>query len=202
MIDSKDYELLKQEIKKLEDELGIRDEDVDISKVLSDAGFDLDLKKLEEEMMNPAIPKFTLSYRVSHPDAVEPKYNYTTDSGFDLHSVEEVIIPSLGRALVPTGLCFDIPKGQEIQVRSKSGLAINQGLFVLNSPGTVDAGYTGEVKVIVFNTNNESFTIKKGMKVAQAVVCPIINSEWLNLVKVSQINEKDRNSNGFGSTGI
>jgi dUTP pyrophosphatase len=202
MLDSRDYEKLKQEIKKMEDELGIDSGDVDINKILKDAGMELDLKKIEDEMMNPVIPKFTLGYRTIHPDAVEPKYNYPTDSGFDLYSVEEVVIPSLGRELIPTGLCFDIPKGQEIQVRSKSGLAINQGLFVLNSPGTVDMGYTGEVKVIVFNTNKESVTIKKGMKVAQAVVCPIINSEWLKLVKVSQINEKDRNSNGFGSTGI
>lgn len=202
MIDSKDYELLRQEIKKMEDELGIESGDVDINKVLSDAGIALDLKKLEDEMMNPAIPKFTLNYKVIHPDAVEPKYNYSTDSGFDFHSVEEITISGLSRDIIPTGLCFDIPKGQEIQVRSKSGLAINQGLFVLNSPGTVDAGYTGEVKVIVFNTNNTPVTIKKGMKVAQGVVCPIINSDWLNLVKVSHINEKDRNSNGFGSTGI
>jgi len=202
MLDSKDIEKLSEEFRQMEKELGIENKDLDINKILSDAGIEFDFNKLEEEMLNPTITKFKLGYRLIHPDAVEPKYNYVTDSGFDLHSVEEITIPSFGRALVPTGLCFDIPNGQEIQVRSKSGLAINQGLFVLNSPGTVDAGYTGEVKVIIFNTNNTEVTIKKGMKVAQGVVCPITSSEWLNLIKVDDINKKDRNSNGFGSTGI
>ena len=202
MLDSKDIEKLSEQFRQMEKDLGIENEQLDINKVLSDAGINFDFNKLEEEMLNPTITKFKLGYRVIHPDAVEPKYNYVTDSGFDLHSVEEITIEPFGRALVPTGLCFDIPKGQEIQVRSKSGLAINQGLFVLNSPGTVDAGYTGEVKAIIFNTNNTPVTIKKGMKVAQGVVCPITSSEWLELTKVSDINEKDRNSNGFGSTGI
>lgn len=202
MLDSNEIEKLSEQFRQMEKELGIENKDLDINKILSDAGINFDFNKLEEEMLNPTITKFKLGYRVIHPDAVEPKYNYVTDSGFDLHSVEEIIISPFGRALVPTGLCFDIPKGQEIQVRSKSGLAINQGLFVLNSPGTVDAGYTGEVKVIIFNTNNTEVTIKKGMKVAQGVVCPITSSEWLNLIKVEDINEKDRNSNGFGSTGI
>jgi dUTP pyrophosphatase len=202
MLDSNEIEKLSQQFRQMENDLGIENKDLDINKILSDAGIDFDFSKLEEEMLNPTFTKFKLGYRIIHPDAVEPKYNYVTDSGFDLHSVEEITISPFGRALVPTGLCFDIPKGHEIQVRSKSGLAINQGLFVLNSPGTVDAGYTGEVKVIIFNTNNTEVTIKKGMKVAQGVVCPITSSEWLNLIKVDDINEKDRNSNGFGSTGI
>ena len=202
MLDSNDIQKLTEQFRQMEKDLGLENQDLDINKILSDSGIEFDFKKLEEEMMNPTIQKFELKYKVIHSDAVEPKYNSITDSGFDLHSVEEIIVEPLGRALIPTGLCFDIPKGQEIQVRSKSGLAINQGLFVLNSPGTVDAGYTGEVKVIIFNTNNTPVTIKKGMKVAQGVVCPITSSEWLELIKISEINEKDRNSNGFGSTGI
>ena len=74
--------------------------------------------------------------------------------------------------------------------------------MVLNSPGTVDNGYTGEVQVIVFNTNNISITITKGMKVAQAVLCPVVNGKWVNLVEKEKINEKERGNNGFGSTGI
>jgi dUTP pyrophosphatase len=104
--------------------------------------------------------------------------------------------------LIPTGLSFDIKDGFEIQVRSKSGLAINQGLMCLNSPGTVDNGYTGEVKVILFNTNNEPFKITKGMKVAQAVLCPVVNGAWVELEEKNETANKDRNSNGFGSTGI
>jgi dUTP pyrophosphatase len=129
-------------------------------------------------------------------------YAYESDSGFDLYSNEEVIIPPFGRALIPTGVFFDLPQDFEIQVRSKSGLAINQGLMVLNSPGTVDEGYTGEIKVIIFNTNNTEFTITKGMKVAQAVVARAITGRWVNLVQVDKIEDKDRGSKGFGSTGI
>jgi dUTP pyrophosphatase len=74
--------------------------------------------------------------------------------------------------------------------------------MVLNSPGTVDNGYVGEVQVIVFNTNNYTVTIPKGMKVGQAVLCPVVNGKWVNLVKKTKINEKERGENGFGSTGI
>jgi dUTP pyrophosphatase len=107
-----------------------------------------------------------------------------------------------GRALIPTGLKFDIPDGSEIQVRPKSGLALKQGLTVLNTPGTVDSGYNGEIQVIVFNTNPKPFTIEKGMKIAQAVLCPVVNGNWVELIKVDSVDEKDRGDNGFGSTGI
>ena len=147
-------------------------------------------------------PKLDLGYVKLHPDAFDPKYNYETDSGFDLHAVEEIEIPAFGRALVPTGISFDIKDGYEIQVRSKSGLAINQGLMILNSPGTVDNGYSGEVKGILFNTNNHPVTITKGMKIGQAVLCPVVNGKWVNLIQQNKINEKDRGNNGFGSTGI
>lgn len=162
---------------------------------------DIDLVQMEKDIVENTA-KFELNYQVINPFAVEPKYNYDGDSGFDLHSIDEVEIPAFGRALVPTGLCFDIRDGFEIQVRTKSGLAINKGLMVLNSPGTVDSSYTGEIKVIVFNANNHFITINRGMKVAQAVVSPVVNGGWVNLNKVYEINKKDRGSNGFGSTGI
>jgi dUTP pyrophosphatase len=131
-----------------------------------------------------------------------PEYAYESDSGFDLRSSEDIIVKSFGRCLVPTGMRFDIPDGYEIQVRSKSGLALNHGLMVLNSPGTVDSGYQGEVKVIIFNTNSEEIKIEKGQKIAQAVLCPVVNGKWINLINVSEISKKDRNDNGFGSTGL
>ena len=149
-----------------------------------------------------AKPKLELVYKKLTPDAVTPKYNYESDSGFDLYSTEDIVVTGLGRCLVPTGLSFDIGTMHEIQVRSKSGLAINEGLFVLNSPGTVDNGYTGEVKAIIFNTNSTSVTIPKGMKVGQAVLCPVVNGGWVDLQQTNKINEKERGSNGFGSTGI
>jgi dUTP pyrophosphatase len=195
-----DIDSLKEQADKLQDFLNQHDDnELDYDMILQEYG--LDVKSLEREMDNYA-PKLDLGYVKLRPDAVDPKYNYETDSGFDLHAIEEVEIPAFGRALVPTGISFDIKDGYEIQVRSKSGLAINQGLMILNSPGTVDNGYTGEVKGIIFNTNNHPVTITKGMKIGQAVLCPVVNGKWVNLVQKNKVNEKDRGNNGFGSTGI
>ena len=195
-----DIDSLKEQADKLQEFLNQHDDnELDYDMILREYG--LDVKSLEREMDNYA-PKLDLGYVKLRPDAVDPKYNYETDSGFDLHAVEEVEIPAFGRALVPTGISFDIKDGYEIQVRSKSGLAINQGLMILNSPGTVDNGYTGEVKGIIFNTNNHPVTITKGMKIGQAVLCPVVNGKWVNLVQKNKVNEKDRGNNGFGSTGI
>ena len=104
--------------------------------------------------------------------------------------------------MVPTGLKLSFDIGYEIQVRPKSGLALKQGITVLNTPGTVDSGYNGEIMVIVFNTNQTEFTIPKGMKIAQAVLCPVVNGKWVELVEKNKINNKDRGDKGFGSTGI
>ena len=195
-----DLNSLKEQADKLQEYLNQHnDNEIDYDMILQEHG--LDVKSLEKEMANYA-PKLDLGYVKLHPDAFDPKYNYETDSGFDLHAVEEVEIPAFGRALVPTGISFDIKDGYEIQVRSKSGLAINQGLMILNSPGTVDSGYISEVKGIIFNTNNHPVTITKGMKIGQAVLCPVVNGKWVNLVQQNKINEKDRGDNGFGSTGI
>lgn len=190
---------LQEEIKKIQESFGISDDDNNFDEVFD--SFGLNLNELESDMENFS-QKRELGYSIIHPDSIPPKYNYGTDSGFDLHSVEEIVLKPFGRALVPTGLCFDISDGYELQIRPKSGLAINQGLTVLNTPGTVDCGYTGEIKVIVFNTNPEEFIIKKGMKIGQAVLCPVVNGSWVELVQLETIKEKDRNNAGFGSTGI
>jgi dUTP pyrophosphatase len=163
--------------------------------------FGLDLEELEVAMENYT-PTIDLMFSKSNTDAVTPKYAYDSDSGFDLHSTEEIWIESMDRRLVPTGIHIDIPEGYEIQVRSKSGLALKQGLMVLNSPGTVDQGYTGEIQVIIFNTSKHRINITKGQKIAQAVLCPVVSGKWITLVEKKEINEKDRNSNGFGSTGL
>jgi len=202
MIDGQDIDLdfLKnkaEELQKLLDNSG--GNDINYDEIMNEFG--LDLKQLEHDMKNYA-PKLDLGFVKLNPDATEPKYNYPTDSGFDLHSTEDLEVGPFGRILVPTGLSFDIKDGYEIQVRSKSGLAIKQGLMVLNSPGTVDNGYTGEVQVIIFNTNNYSVVIPKGMKVGQAVLCPVVNGKWVSLNEKKTINNKDRNDKGFGSTGI
>jgi dUTP pyrophosphatase len=204
MENQKEFDEMQEKLAQLKDYLSAdmdEEEDIDIDYDLIKSEFGVDLLSMEEEIRSHK-ERSPLKYNLIHPDAIDPKYNYESDSGFDLYSVNEVVIPPFGRSLVPTGICFDIPEGLEIQVRTKSGLAINQGLMVLNSPGTVDAGYNGEVKAIIFNANNSEFTIKKGMKVAQGVLCPVLAGGYVELIKVSEIKEKDRNSNGFGSTGI
>ena len=167
-------------------------------KLSDELGFDLS----EFEDANQFVGDGKLTINFVSTNEKELSYAYESDSGFDLYSNEEVKIPAFGRALVPTGVSVDLPQDFEIQVRSKSGLAINQGLMVLNSPGTVDEGYTGEIKAIIFNTNNHEFVITKGMKVAQAVVSRCITGRWVKLNKVDKIEDKDRGNKGFGSTGI
>jgi dUTP pyrophosphatase len=169
------------------------------SEVLESMGIKMeDISSHFDEQMERKVP---LNYTNSS-DNKEPEYAYDSDSGFDLRSTEEIWIQAHDRKLIPTGLRFDIPDGYEIQVRSKSGLALNQGLMVLNSPGTVDSGYQGEIKVILFNTTKERIKIEKGQKIAQAVLCPVVNGKWVKLVKVDEIGQKDRNDKGFGSTGL
>ena len=187
-----------ESIKKLQTEpFGLNGEST--STLFDSLGIDFDV--LNEQFENQFQPKIELNY-TNDSDNNEPEYAYGSDSGFDLRSTEEMWVQANSRLLAPTGLRFDIPDGYEIQVRSKSGLALKQGLMVLNSPGTVDSGYQGEVKVIIFNTTNERIKIEKGQKIAQAVLCPVVNGKWVNLVKVEEIGEKDRNDKGFGSTGL
>lgn len=201
MMNPEEFDFYNDKIKEMDDimNLDLDDDLDDYDEIMNELG--IDMKDIQSEF-DDYTPKLELGYTKLHKDAVEPKYNYESDSGFDLHSTEEIIVPPFGRVLVPTGISLDINDGFEVQVRSKSGLALKQGLMCLNSPGTVDNGYTGEVKVIIFNTNQEPFTISKGMKVAQAVLCPVVNGKWVDLVKKETINNKDRAENGFGSTGI
>jgi dUTP pyrophosphatase len=176
-------------------DFGMPNSQFDINDIVSN------IDDLDSILMDKSAGKINLEY-TNDSDNKEPEYAYESDSGFDLRSTEEIWVQANDRKLIPTGLRFDIPDGYEIQVRSKSGLALNQGLMVLNSPGTVDSGYQGEIKVIIFNTTKERIKIEKGQKVAQAVLCPVVNGKWINLVKVEEIGEKDRNDKGFGSTGL
>ena len=175
----------------------------DTNKMLETLGIDVDMieNMFNESVTSNITRNVDLKFK-NESDNKDPNYAYKSDSGFDLRSTEDVWVFANNRKLIPTGLRFDIPEGFEIQVRSKSGLALNHGLMVLNSPGTVDSGYQGEVKVIIFNTTNENIKIEKGQKIAQAVLCPVITGGLVNLIKVEEIGEKDRNDNGFGSTGI
>lgn len=193
------WDAIQKQFEQIKKESGIEPEE-DYIKELEDM-FGMSLEEMNRET-EISFKSKNLGVELIHSDAVFPSYAYPSDSGFDLYSVAEIRIQPLGRALVPTGIKLSIPEGYEIQVRPKSGLALNQGLTVLNTPGTVDSGYNGEIKVIVFNTNNEAVTVAKGMKVAQAVLCPVMSGTFVNLTPIDKIEDKDRGDNGFGSTGI
>lgn len=138
-------------------------------------------------------------FKLSHPNAKMPEYATPEASGADVFAVADVVIPGNGAALVPTGLKPELIPGWEIQVRSKSGLALKEGLFVLNSPGTVDSDYRGEIGVVIGNINAEARTIKAGQKVAQIVVSPVAQAK---MILVDSLSSTARGEGGFGSTGL
>jgi len=111
---------------------------------------------------------------------------------------EDINIPAFGRALLPTGLKVAIPDGYELQIRPRSGMALNKGITLLNTPGTIDAGYRGEIGVIVYNANNHEITITKGERIAQAVLSKFETIDW---EQVEDLDATTRNEGGFGSTG-
>jgi dUTP pyrophosphatase len=185
------YEQLQDAIKNSD---GV--EDADLENLIN-----ISYDDLEEEILKQQNTQ-KIKFKKLHDDVISPKYAYELDSGFDLYSTEKIVLPAFGRALVPTGLSLDLPEGYEIQVRTKSGLAVNLGLMVLNSPGTVDRGYLGEIKVPVFNTNNSSLIIEKGMKVAQAVLCPVVCGKFVEFEELDDLGTSERGDKGFGSTGI
>ena len=141
----------------------------------------------------------TLGFKRIHPDATLPAYAHASDAGMDVRSVEDLTIPAGRRALVHTGLVMELPLGYEAQVRPRSGLALKHGITVLNTPGTIDAGYRGEVGVILANFGDADFVVKKGDKIAQIVIAPVTQPE---IVEVADVNATDRGAGGFGSTGV
>lgn len=140
----------------------------------------------------------TLAFKRIHPDAVLPAYAHEGDAGMDVRSVEDVIVPASGRALVHTGLVMLLPDGYEAQVRPRSGLALKSGLTVLNTPGTIDSGYRGEVGVILFNSSKVDFAVRKNDRIAQLVIAPVVHAE---VVEEESVDETERGAGGFGSTG-
>jgi len=134
----------------------------------------------------------------------DPEYATVGSSGFDFRAdlSDDVEIESGSVAIIPTGLYFETPPNFEIQVRPRSGLAVKNGVTVLNTPGTVDADYRGEVKVILINHGKETFTVKHGDRIAQGVIATVISKNIVNLKKIEEITtETERGSGGFGSTG-
>ena len=129
-----------------------------------------------------------------------PKYETSGSSGMDLAAnIDTNINIDPGKsAIIPTGLALSIPKGFEVQIRPRSGLAAKQKISVLNTPGTIDADYRGEIKVILINLGHEPFRVEKGLRIAQMVVCPMVQAQ---LKEVDDLNQTERGKGGFGSTG-
>jgi dUTP pyrophosphatase len=153
--------------------------------------------------VNPDLHKIKFEFK-NESDNQDPEYATNGSSGFDLRAnlVEPIVMYSGEVSIIPTGLYFKIPDNFEIQVRPRSGLAAKNGVTVLNTPGTVDADYRGEVKVILINHGKSKFTINHGDRIAQAVIASVFAKNVINLSKVDSISEDtERGSGGFGSTG-
>ncbi|MCI6953270.1 MAG: dUTP diphosphatase [Spirochaetia bacterium] len=138
---------------------------------------------------------------VTSPGAVLPSYQTKGAAGADICAcIETDVVIRVGeRVMVPTGLFFEIPQGYEVQVRPRSGLAVKNGVTCLNTPGTIDSDYRGEIKVILINLGQKPFTVKNGDRIAQIVVSPV---EQASFCKVDVLSSTERGEGGFGSTGV
>jgi len=134
-----------------------------------------------------------------NPEAIIPHYAHEGDAGMDVYSCEDSILNPDERRLISTGLSFEIPRGFEIQIRPKSGLALNNGITILNTPGTLDSGYRGELKVILFNTSKNLYNVKKGEKIAQIILARYEEAE---IEETNELTQTKRADGGFGSTGL
>ena len=144
--------------------------------------------------MHPTVKIYSLS-----SDFHLPNYATSGSAGMDLASTVEVSIAPGERKLIPLGFSLELPEGYEAQIRPRSGLALKNGVTVLNSPGTIDSDYRGEVQVLLINHGEETFWVTKGMRIAQMVVAPVSRAQ---LVLVNGLGETERGEGGFGSTGL
>lgn len=142
--------------------------------------------------------KFSLKVKRIHKDAKLPRYAHFNDAGLDLFAVEEVLIKASETALIKTGIQIELPIQTEAQIRPRSGLALKNGITVLNTPGTIDEGYRGEIGIILINHSKEDFLVEKGMKIAQMVIKPVWQVE---VSEVEELSDSIRGEGGFGSTG-
>lgn len=148
-------------------------------------------------------PEATLRVRRLHPDAIEPRYASIGAAGLDLFARldQPLRLEPGGRALIPTGLAIALPAGHEGQIRPRSGLALRHGIGLVNTPGTIDEDYRGEVGVLLINHGDEPFVIEAGARIAQLVVAPIRRVR-VQLVEEAELGSTERGSGGFGSTGV
>tara|TARA_Y100000310_G_C20366676_1_gene661525 strand:- start:19 stop:618 length:600 start_codon:yes stop_codon:yes gene_type:complete len=192
----KELEELKNLITKLTDEAQVNE--IDYEDVLKNLGGEDIISETFSTNSLKIITKFTNTS--NNPD---PEYAKVGDSGFDLRAFLDspLTLDPLERTLIPTGLRFELSTNTELQVRPRSGMALKHGISVLNTPGTVDEGYRGEVGIIAVNLSNEPYTIKPGDRIAQGIIINVIGQNISNLVKTENLNETERGTEGFGSTG-
>ena len=160
-------------------------------------------KNSKTQKLNYSTINYNTTYFTNDSNNEDPTYAKEGDSGFDLRAFinEPVTLKPLERKLIPTGLKFQLPTNTELQVRPRSGMAYKHGISVLNTPGTVDEGYRGDVGIIAINLSNETYTIQPGERIAQGVIMNVLGSNLSKLVKKEELNETERGSTGFGSTG-
>ena len=157
-----------------------------------------------EDFSVPSFDEFKIETKfTNNSNNPDPEYAKVGDSGFDLRAFisEPITLKPLDRKLIPTGLKFELSTNTELQVRPRSGMSLKYGISVLNTPGTVDEGYRGEVGVIVVNLSNEDYTIQPGERIAQGVIMNVVGQSISKLVRVNNLSETERGEGGFGSTG-
>lgn len=142
---------------------------------------------------------YTLKIKKTCKEAIIPNYAHAGDAGLDLYAAKELVLKPGERGLVNTGIQIELPQNTEAQIRPRSGLALKHGITTLNSPGTIDEGYRGEIGVILINHGNEIFRVEVGMKIAQMVIKPVFK---VNIIEASELSESERNERGFGSSGL
>ena len=150
--------------------------------------------------INIANDVIDVEFKKIDENAIIPMYkHYLEDSGFDLYTIEDVSLPPHSKKLIRTGLSVVIPNGYEIQIRPRSGLSLKTGLRIVNSPGTIDAGYRGEIQIIAQNDSNDDLFFEKNTRIAQGVLCRVAVA---NFVLKDDLESSERDTQGFGSSGV
>jgi dUTP pyrophosphatase len=197
-MNSNEEDYSEDELKRLMEEIKVLNQFSTDNTGMDFENYFKDVFKYDFQEKDKIITKFINNSTNSDPD-----YAKVGDSGFDLRAFinEPVTLKPLERKLIPTGLKFELSPNTELQVRPRSGMALKHGISVLNTPGTVDEGYRGEVGVIAVNLSNEDYTIEPGERIAQGVIMNVVGQGISKLTKVESLTNTDRGDGGFGSTG-
>ena len=199
--DKKVLEGYLKKLQRLESEINDDTDDVELIGELNTIIDGLTKESQSGNVKNSISARLKYVNESTNPD---PTFAKEGDSGFDVRAFipHPTHIPPGKIKLIPTGLYFEVEKGLEVQIRSRSGLAANKGVMVLNSPGTLDSGYRGELKIILANLGEFPLSVENGDRIAQAVVCPVYGEGKLVIEKVGKLSNSERSDGGFGHTGV